>query len=175
MMHPKAVIERPPPKAFDTSNVIKADQFPSWHAKLIDTQGIGTMLRTVLNVRSQETIQEWAEKLMRQHRPADLLSLPDFIRPKEKATQPTPPRAPATSLIAAEVQPPAVRPPANPPPTAPTAESPAPAATQSEPTKRLICATCGSKISYPEGKFCWNNAKRFGGLQYCREHQAAFT
>jgi hypothetical protein len=41
-----------------------------------------------------------------------------------------------------------------------------------EPAKRLICAHCGAKISYPEGKFCWNNAKRFGGLAYCREHQA---
>jgi hypothetical protein len=31
------------------------------------------------------------------------------------------------------------------------------------------------KISYPEGKFSWNNAKRFGGQAYCREHQAAFS
>jgi len=38
----------------------------------------------------------------------------------------------------------------------------------------LICAQCGIKIGYPEGKFCWNNVKRFGGLQYCREHQAGF-
>ena len=53
------------------------------------------------------------------------------------------------------------------PPPADTAEAPAPA-------KKLICAQCGIKIGYPEGKFCWNNAKRFGGLQYCREHQAAF-
>jgi hypothetical protein len=175
MMHPKAVIERPPPKAFDTSNVIKADQFPSWHAKLIDTQGIGSVLRNVLNVRSQETMQEWAEKLVRQHRPADLLSLPDFIRPKEKAPQPAPVRTPAPSPDAGEAQPPAVSPRTKLTSTAQSSESPAPAATQSEPAKRLICATCGAKISYPEGKFCWNNAKRFGGLQYCREHQAAFT
>lgn len=33
LLHPKARIERPDPKAFDTSNVIKADQFPSWHAQ----------------------------------------------------------------------------------------------------------------------------------------------
>jgi len=41
--------------------------------------------------------------------------------------------------------------------------------------KKLICAQCREKISYPEGKFCWNNAKRFGGLQYCREHQGLFA
>jgi len=42
------------------------------------------------------------------------------------------------------------------------------------PKKRLVCATCGAKISYEEGKFCWNQPQRFGGLQYCREHQKAF-
>ena len=41
--------------------------------------------------------------------------------------------------------------------------------------KKLICAHCREKISFPEGKFCWNNAKRFGGLQYCREHQGLFA
>jgi hypothetical protein len=34
--------------------------------------------------------------------------------------------------------------------------------------------TCGDKITFPEGKFCWANEKRFGGFQYCREHQAQF-
>ncbi|WP_088287324.1 hypothetical protein [Ideonella sp. A 288] len=34
-------------------------------------------------------------------------------------------------------------------------------------------STCGAKLSFAEGKFCWNNEARFGGLQYCREHQAA--
>jgi hypothetical protein len=41
--------------------------------------------------------------------------------------------------------------------------------------KKLICAHCGEKISYPEGKFCRNTAKRFGGLQYCRDHQELFV
>lgn len=34
---------------------------------------------------------------------------------------------------------------------------------------------CREKIGHPEGKFCWNNARRFGGLQYCREHQVLFA
>jgi hypothetical protein len=37
--------------------------------------------------------------------------------------------------------------------------------------RKLICATCGQKISFAEGKFCWNNEAWFGGLQYCRKHQ----
>ena len=47
-------------------------------------------------------------------------------------------------------------------------------ATSAESTERLTCAQCGSKISFPEGKFCWNNTNWFKGLQYCREHQALF-
>lgn len=36
MMHPKAIIQRPDPKAFDTSFLIKADQFPAWHDKMVE-------------------------------------------------------------------------------------------------------------------------------------------
>ena len=36
----------------------------------------------------------------------------------------------------------------------------------------LVCARCAVKSGLPEGRFCWNNAQRFGGLAYGREHQA---
>ena len=39
--------------------------------------------------------------------------------------------------------------------------------------KTLVCATCSAKISFAEGKYCSNNERRFAGLQYCRQHQAA--
>jgi len=153
MMHPKAIIQRPDPKAFDTSFLIKADQFPAWHEKLVGGVGTGGLLKALFNMRSPETIVEWGEKLKRQHRPADLLALPEFMQPKPKLAQ-----------------------------TAAASKSPAPAPAETPTTlvtteadasliKKLICAHCREKISYPEGKFCWNNAKRFGGLQYCREHQ----
>jgi len=146
MMHPKAIIERPDPKAFDTSYLIKADQFPAWHEKLVDGIGTGGIFKALFNVRSPDTIKEWGEKLKRQHRPQDLLDLPPFMQPK--------PAAPV----------PAAQPRSEPPPVA-----------DASPAKKLICAHCRAKISYPEGKFCWNNAKRFGGLQYCREHQGLFA
>ncbi len=38
---------------------------------------------------------------------------------------------------------------------------------------RLICATCGVAITQGEGRYCWDQPQRFGGLQYCREHQRA--
>jgi len=157
MMHPKAIIQRPDPMAFDTSFLIKADQFPSWHEKLVDGIGTGSVLKALFNLRSPDTIKEWGEKLKRQHRPADLLALPEFMQPKPHMAQPAQAPKPAA-------------------PT-PVAASTAPESTAADASlaKKLICAHCQGKISYPEGKFCWNNAKRFGGLQYCREHQGLFA
>ena len=157
MFHPKAIITRPKESDFDTSSVIKADQFPSWHAKFVDkTFGMGMLLRGVANMRSLDTAKEWGEKLMRQHRPQNQLALPEFIQPSAK-----PVRMPAVAPT--PVQPAQVA------PVAEHAQSVGEAG-----TKRLICLHCSSKISYPEGKYCWNNAVRFKGGQYCREHQSIF-
>jgi hypothetical protein len=166
MLHPKAIIGRPAPKAFDTSYVIKADQFPTWHGQFVEKSfGFTDVLKLAVNLRGQDTIKEWGEKLMRQHRPASLLELPDFMRPGQPTSgmggKSAPPLAPAV-------------PPTN---AAPAQNDSAPRATDrvdQTPAKRLVCAHCGAKITFPEGKFCWNNEKRFGGLQYCREHQAMF-
>lgn len=169
MMHPKAVITRPDPKKLDTSFLIKADQFPAWREKYVESMGVGTMFKAVLNMRSLDTITEWGEKLKRQHRPADLLALPDFMKPKAapatgRPVAPAAPVAPATAQVAKPAQ----------PAEASTGSAPAPSADESL-AKKLICAHCREKISYPEGKFCWNNVKRFDGLQYCREHQGLFV
>jgi hypothetical protein len=174
MLHPKAIIHRPSPKAFDTSAVIKADQFPEWHKKFVDDMGTGTTVKSLFNLRSRETIVEWGEKLMRQHRSADLLSLPDWMQPNQ---------LPAASKARTEAREPvAAYEAARPAPASPSTDQ-TPAATRgasssqadaAAPDKRLICVECGQKISYAEGKFCWNQSERFGGRQYCREHQKRF-
>lgn len=165
MLHPKAIIQRPSSKSFDTSSVIKADQFPTWHKSFVGKIGVGTLFKTALNMRSLDTIKEWGEKLVREHRPADLLALPDFMRPREPAKAAMPPAAvfsaPALMPSMAQVA---------------QVQAPSPVNRQpEEPARQLICAHCAAKITYPEGKFCWNNAKRFGGLAYCREHQALYS
>lgn len=166
MFHPKATIERPSAKVFDTSNVIKADQFPTWHQKFVESLGVGTVFKSVLNLRGLDTLKEWGEKLKRQHRPEDLLSLPDFMRPRE----------PRTAASVAAISAPASIAPVTPIKNASAKVPLSVAAGQppEEPAKRLICAKCAVKITFPEGKFCWNNGRRFGGLAYCREHQALF-
>jgi len=157
MMHPQATIQRPDAKAFDTSFLIKADQFRVWHEKLVDGFSTGGVFKALFNLRSPDTIKEWGEKLKRQHRPADQMDLPDFMQPK-------PPLAKAVM----EPRPPS-------PVFAATPATPAPTQADASLAKKLICAHCRAKISFPEGKFCWNNTKRFGGLQYCREHQGLFA
>lgn len=134
LIHPKGSIQRPDAKKYDSSNVIKADQFASWREKNVE-KGMSTLqvLGAVLNLRSADTVREWADALVRLHRPTDLLALPDFVRPRVVPDE--------SGVI----------------------------------KKRCICQSCGAKISYPEAKFCWNNPQRFGGLQYCREHQTAFN
>lgn len=166
MLHPKAIITRPPSKVLDTSHVIKADQFPTWHKQFVDKIGVGAVFKSLLNVRSQETIKEWGEKLMRQHRPADQLTLPDFMQPKQAVTATVKSPIPVTPAVVQR------QPPAKPAQT--TDSQASTAAHAEEPTKRLICAHCGCKISFPEGKFCWNNTQRLGGVAYCRDHQALF-
>ena len=160
LVDPKATITRPSPKTLDTSMVIKADQFPAWHKKFGDKDvGVLDAFRGLANLRNTDTVREWGEKLLRQHRPADLLNLPDFMLPTAPA------QAPAPVINAPAPVPPA--------PKLPVGAGATPAALRAAP-KTLVCAHCGSKISFPEGKFCWNNERRFGGLQYCREHQTLF-
>lgn len=165
MLHPKATIKRPSAKTFDTSNVIKADQFPTWHQSFVSKIGVGAVFKAALNMRSMDTIKEWGEKLMRQHRPSDLLELPDFMRPRKPAKVAAPmPTKPLPKIEDGELP---IQPADNGQPLPIAAGKPM----EEHPAKKLLCAHCGVKISYAEGKFCWNNEKRFGGLQYCREHQ----
>lgn len=161
LVDPKATITRPAAKAFDTSMVIKADLFADWHKRYVDEDvGVLDVVKTLGNLRSPETVKAWGEKLLRQHRPADLLRLPDFMAPKSPAPI-------AASAPVRAVQEPAVNYQTTPTPSG--AEPPSP-----DLARKLICAHCRGKISFAEGKFCWNNERRFAGLQYCREHQTLF-
>jgi hypothetical protein len=151
LVDPARAIRRPSDRRVDTSYLVKADQFPDWHKKWADKDPkLVEVFSTLADLRGHETIKEWTEKLVRQHRPASLLDLPDFMQPREqKVVAPAPVLSNDWGRSA-------------PAGTAPVAEK-----------RKLNCATCGSKISFAEGKFCWNQEQRFGGYQYCREHQAA--
>lgn len=159
LLHPRAVISRPPTASFDTSNVMKADQFETWRQKTIGAIGVASVLGLVANIASSETISEWGKLLVTRHRPTKPLDLPSWLKPQAAKAAPIAKTTPAAK---------------SPPAPAYVAAAPPPAKLADTERRKLICSTCGAKISYPEGKFCWNNEKRFGGSQYCREHQTAY-
>jgi Nuclease-related domain len=159
LLHPRALISRPPSASFDTSNIMKADQFETWRQKTIDSIGVASVLGLIANIASQDTIAEWGKLLAARHRPNNPLNLPEWLKPQAPKPVPSPTFAPVAK---------------SPPPPVYRAAPPTSAKPEDAERRRLICATCGAKISFPEGKFCWNNEKRFGGSQYCREHQKAF-
>jgi hypothetical protein len=152
MLHPKAVIRRPPTKQFDTSMVIKADQFATWHKKHVDKQQLLSTLNGMLNVRGRNTVKEWGEKLKAEHRPTNPLALPEFMKPK----------APEPSAPVRAAAPPKIH-------AAPPVEKVTPIA----PSPEAACITCGKSLTPKVVKFCKDKAEWFGGKLYCYAHQDA--
>jgi len=200
LIDPKGTIRRPEPSKFNTDNVVKADQFDAWRQRHVekDTSVLQTLV-SVANLRASDTVREWAEKIVRQHRPADPLWLPDFMKPGAPLAVPVVAEsgplpynnAPTcakcgSALSQAEVN--FCRNHAHRfgsgiycrrhqgefSPSGSAVAMPSTSATQEPPRRRLVCMECGAAISRAEGLFCWRNEKRFGGQQYCRTHQANF-
>lgn len=193
LVNPKSQIQRPDPAAFDTRDVIKADQFASWREKHIEKgMGVLSTLATAINFRSVSQLRDMAERLAKLHRPAKF-TLPVLVPAPAKPAQsaapaarfvPTNPSAltPASSAQRQHTSTPRAAPAWQRTATPPAAAAEAPRAQrylpqqarEDAPQKRLICAHCGIKIEYVVGVFCWERPARFGGVQYCREHQHLF-
>lgn len=163
MVHPKAIIHRPPKDKFDTSMVIKADQFATWQEKFVNKLGAATLLPGIVNLRGLDAVIEWGEQLKGEHRPTNPLDLPDFMTPKVMA--PTTPHASLKTSSAApawvKVVPSKVEAPQRPA---------SPTLAQNDP--KPVCANCGKRLTPKVAKFCFDNAELFSGKLYCYDHQA---
>lgn len=151
MVHPKAIIERPPADKFDSSMVIKADQFKTWHEKYVDKMSTGTFLAKTINFRGRDTVREWGELLKSAHCPINQLALPEFMKPKQAPTIAPVTKKPTTNSVE------------------PCESSPV-IAKQIEASKP-ICAECGKLLTPRVAQFCRDHAKRFSGKLYCYDHQ----
>lgn len=160
MVHPKAIIERPPKDLFDTSCVIKADQFATWHRNHIGDSDVATSLRELLNVRGRDTVLEWGEKLRAEHRSANLLALPDSMMLKMRNVVATPHTLhEATSATSAPAR----------------ADSRitgddllvVPLQNDAEP----VCTICGKSLPQKVAKYYRDNTAWFGGKFYCNDHR----
>jgi hypothetical protein len=138
--------------------VIKADQFPDWHKKFGDQDlGVLDAFKGLANIRSTDTVPGMGRKAPASTPPRRLVE-PAGVHDAER-------RRPSQLRQPSKVPPVGVQ-----SPRAARHPSHAPSTPRAAP-RTLVCAHCGEKISFAEGKFCWNNERRFGGLQYCREHQ----
>lgn len=151
LVHPKAVIHRPPAKTLDTSMVIKADQFLTWLNRYIDEHGVVGTLAWILNFRGQETVKEWGVQLKAEHRPTNPLDLPPFMKPKA-----------LVPIVQASASKPGGKSPSKPPTLAREKDRAAP-----------ICVTCGMNLTPKAVKYCQDKAAWFDGKLYCFKHQAA--
>lgn len=148
LLHPRGIIQRPDAKAFDSSNIIKADNLQTWHRKFVEKDmGVLKTLVAIANLRGQDTVREWAEAIKRQHRPADQLHMPPLMQPKAKPAPSPPSVVPAPAPVALH----------------------APVASADEPA--LVCASCGRKLTAAVANFCRTQPERFNGQLYCMEHQ----
>jgi hypothetical protein len=162
LVHPKALIHRPEAKRFDTRNVIKADMIARWHEEHVENLSTVQVLGHLLNLHSESSLKAWAEQLACQHRPASPLDLPEFMKPKANLQRPDRTDEQSSALVPAAEQ-----------PASPSSVS---GDASNHPLyRKLICAKCQAKISFPEGKFCWSQERRFGGLQFCRTCQVSCT
>lgn len=152
LVHPKAVIHRPPVKALDTSMIIKADQFLTWLNRYVEEHSVVGTLAWMLNLRGQETVKEWGEQLKAEHHPTNPLDLPPFMKPKTPA-----PIVRASASKAGEDSP----------------SKPPVVARQKELAAPPICVTCGMNLTPKAVKYCQDKAAWFGSKLYCFKHQAA--
>lgn len=141
-------ISRPNKKSDDLESIVKTDQFISHIGKLIDNDNNPL---TIVKLVSSDTVEKLAKDLVNQHKPikfnwAAKFGLSDSQGIGYSAV--TEEYRSVQEVMESQIE---------------TGES--------IPAKKLICHSCGTKLSYKVGVFCWNNKKKFGGHAYCFDCQ----
>ncbi len=140
-----ARITRPPRSARveGIESVIKCDQLRSTIDKRADEGNPLELAKLV----GRDTLEDVARQLAVLHRPlrTDWAAWFGLAAEPSASSAPRPADPPASSA----------------PPSAP-----------GQPTRqRLVCAACGTTVSYSVAKFCWFNKARFGGHVLCMDCQ----
>lgn len=159
----KARISRPKTKLDGLDAVLKNDQLKARIDKVIDADNNPLGLAKLVG---QDTLEQFARALARQHRPSPVNWPGRFGLP---ATPPPAERPPHMAR----------------PMTIPTESSMGPigdiaaASSLGAHTGRkkstLLCSACGVTVSYGVAKFCWVHKPRFGGRIYCMDCQKAVS
>src|SRR5690606_16704911 len=136
-------ISRPGKKTNDLESVVKTDQFISHIGKLIENDNNPL---TIVKLVSSDTIEKLARDLVNQHKPIKFNWVAKFGLSDLQGI--------VDSTAIKEYR------------TEQKAMEPQIEADEDSSKKKLICHSCGTKLSYKVGIFCWNNMKKFGGYAY---------
>lgn len=152
MVDPKATITRPNTKKFDTSDVIKADGFMTWRNEFIDKRASTVdTIGSIFRFRNSDSIDAIARMIAKEHRPENLLALPDFMAPRLVVTTPTPPEIQHKNRSKPEFTEPGDR-----------------------QVKPYWCFKCGNPLSPAVYSYCMDRRTQFVGRAYCMLHQKDF-
>jgi len=141
-------ISRPNKKSNDIESIVKTDQFISHIGKLYDDNYNPL---TIAKLVSSDTVEKLARDIANQHKPIKVNWAAKFgMSDLQGITDSTVTKAYRSEQKAMESQ---------------------IEADENSPKKKLICSSCGTKLPYKVGIFCWNNKKKFGGHAYCFDCQ----
>ena len=144
LVDPKGMINRPNTPLFDSSMVIKSDQFKSWHEKHIEkVVNPISFIPLLAQFKMKSSVEELAELLVSNHQPNDQLSLPEWLK---TSAQPL--------VIDEEKQ---LKP-----------------ILKTVLKTNYFCAKCKDVITQAVFDFSMNNRARFAGRAYCMPHQKEF-
>jgi hypothetical protein len=144
MVAPNSRVDRPGKEKFDTSMVIKADGFGAAIDKRIDDTSAVVAISSLTKLVSQETLETFARRLVRLHRPKQI----DYAAKFGVIVQETPRRQLQAPDIAKE----AVN-------------------DTSETRRETVCQACGLAVDGKVVYYCRINKEKFGGKILCRACQ----
>lgn len=146
LVAPSARIDRPVKQSFDTSMVIKADAYASHLEKEADKRSVVSVLATATKLVGADTLEEFAQKIIRLHRPGKFNYVGKFGI-DEDAVQPIQNNTP-------------------PPPATITEEVKKVSTTRA-------CDQCGIEIEEKVVYYCLINKAKFNGKTLCQACQKA--
>lgn len=149
-----AIIKRP--KKFDTTTVMKADQFKSWVDNDIDNDSRLNDLVKLAKVVSPETVLDLSIRLRALHKPL----LPNYLAKFGLSEKDLLEQQEAEYTVHVENE-----------------NETQPIKYQEDSTREAQnnwCASCKAKVTPRVAEFCWGNKPRFGGRVYCMNCQKSY-
>jgi hypothetical protein len=146
MVAPNSRVDRPAKDKFDTSMVIKADGLGAAIDKRIDDTSAVVAISSLTKLVSQETLETFARRLVRLHRPSKI----DYATKFGVTVPNTPTRASEAPAVATEA-----------------------GANVTETKREAACDACGASVDEKVVYYCRIKKEKFGGKILCRSCQQA--